>query len=374
MKILLLTSEFAPRLGGIGTYARELAHAASELGHQITLVAADYGADQTASDRALSFETLRYPGGDHSMRHLPGKIALLRKLARQRPQFDIVHALDWPFYLPLALSAYRHRSRCIVTFHGSEIAFMQHRHRAAALHLARFWTGWAEFVANSRDTAARLATAFGPDPAQIRVTGLGVSQFWRDGPQPVTRDPTRFVIATLGRVVPRKGHLLLAQALALLPPAMQAQIDWHIIGPLLDPAYEAKLREAIASLAVNTLITGPLPATEIRTRLASADLFCLPGMPSEDGAVEGYGLVYLEAAACGLPSLATKLGGIEDAILDSQTGLLVPPANPAALAAAILRLYRDPTERNRLARNARSHADKSGWRDVARRTYEAAPR
>ncbi len=373
MKILLLSSEFAPRLGGIGTYAHEMAHAASELGHEVTVVAAAYGADQSASDRALPFDILRYPGGDHSMRHLPAKVALVRQLARQRPPFDIVHAVDWPFYLPLALSAYRRRSRCIVTFHGSEIAFMQQRKRAVPLQLARFWNGWAEFVANSHDTAARLTTAFRPDPARLRVSGLGVSQFWLDGPEPV-RDPSRFVLVTLGRVVPRKGHLLLAQALALLSPSMQATIDWQIIGPLLDPAYEAQLRAALSSLACNTVITGPLPAPDIRTRLAAADLFCLPGMPSNDGAVEGYGLVYLEAAACGLPSLATKLGGIEDAILDGQTGLLVPPAYPAALAAAILRLYRDPTERNRLARNARSHAEKSGWHAIARRTYAAAAR
>lgn len=370
MKILLLASEFPPRLGGIGTYAFELAQAAAKRGHTVTVVAADYGADQSLADRTLPFEIIRYRGGEHAMRHLPAKIALVRKLSRRR-DFDVVQAADWPFYLPLALSRYRDGTRCLLTFHGTEIAFMQHRRRAVPLRLSRFWNGWAKPLANSRNTAERLSAAFGVDAASIRVTGLGVSRFWLEGGV-VEHDPARFVIATLGRIVPRKGHLLLAEALALLPEAVQRAVTWQIIGPPVDPGYAAQLEEAVQTLRCETIVTGALDAEDVRAHLAASDLFCLPGAPSAEGAVEGYGLVYLEAAACGLPSVATRLGGIADAVADAETGLLVPPGDAAALSAAILRLHADSGERMRMAHNARARAERSGWGEIARLTYEIA--
>src|SRR5690606_15172146 len=164
-----------------------MAHAATELGHQVTVVAADYGRDHSASDHFLPFEVIRYRGGDHTMSHIPAKMALVQKLARQRPAYDVVHAVDWPFFLPLSLSPWRRHAHCVVSFHGTEIAFMQQRRRAVPLQMVKFWNGWSEFAVNSRDTAARLSAAFRPDPALINVTGLGVSQFWFVSPESKTQ-------------------------------------------------------------------------------------------------------------------------------------------------------------------------------------------
>lgn len=381
VKVLLLSSEFTPRVGGIGTYVLEMAHAATELGHQVTVVAADYGRDHSASDHFLPFEVIRYRGGDHTMSHIPAKMALVQKLARQRPAYDVVHAVDWPFFLPLSLSPWRRHAHCVVSFHGTEIAFMQQRRRAVPLQMVKFWNGWSEFAVNSRDTAARLSAAFRPDPALINVTGLGVSQFWFVSPESKTQaraildlEPGRFVIVTLGRVVARKGHLLLAKALALLPLEVQQKIHWHIIGPLLDPSYVSEIYAASSHLACQTVVSGALDAVGIRRWLTAADLFCLPGMPDPDGAVEGYGLVYLEAAACGTPALATRLGGVTDAVIDGETGLLVAPADAEALSAALLGLYRDPAQLAALAQDARRHAASCSWRRVVARTYASRRR
>jgi phosphatidylinositol alpha-1,6-mannosyltransferase len=102
LNILLLTSEFAPAMGGIGTYACEIAAAASRLGAKVTVVAPDY-ARQTHDDRSLPFEVVRFRGGLHSMRGLPRKIMLARRGVRC-DRYDVVHAADWPFFIPLALS------------------------------------------------------------------------------------------------------------------------------------------------------------------------------------------------------------------------------------------------------------------------------
>ena len=76
---------------------------------------------------------------------------------------------------------------------------------------------------------------------------------------------------------------------------------------------------------VDVRLLGALPSEEIRDIYGAADMFCLTGLPESSGRVEGFGLVYLEAAAGGLPSIATAVGGVPDAVLADETGILVPP-------------------------------------------------
>src|SRR5262245_23477407 len=120
MNILMLTSEFLPATGGIGTYAREMASAASALGARVTVLAPDYARTEASDDRKFSFRTHRFPGGLHSARDLPAKIMLARSAVNAQ-DYDILHAADWPFFIPVALSRRRTAARVIMTLHGSEI-------------------------------------------------------------------------------------------------------------------------------------------------------------------------------------------------------------------------------------------------------------
>jgi glycosyltransferase involved in cell wall biosynthesis len=91
-------------------------------------------------------------------------------------------------------------------------------------------------------------------------------------------------------------------------------------------------------------------------------------LPSD---TEGVSLTILEAMAAGVPVIATRVGGTPEVVHDQQTGLLVPPRNPAALAEAILRLWRQPSERERLAERARRYVSESFCvRNMVRR-YES---
>lgn len=376
MKLLLLASEFPPRRGGIGTYAREMAEAAVALGHQVTVLAPDYGADQSGFDADLPFKVVRFKGRPHTMRQLPSKVLLLQRFARQHPDFDLVHACDWPFYLPLALSAYRGRSRCILTFHGTEVKFIQHPKRALALRLIGFWNGWAEYVANSRWTRDSLCKAIGLAPGSVRAIPLAVSAAWFEpvAPRHQTRaslglDQERFVITSLGRMVPRKGHLVLAEALQRLPSDIAGAIDWLIIGPEIDEVYAARVREVTTDCLATTRFMGSLDFADVRATLGASDLFCLPGYIDHTGAVEGFGLVYLEAAAMGLTSIASDSGGVPDAVMDEETGILVPPGDAAAVAQAIEQLFADRARLADLSARALAHARNATWSKVAAETY-----
>ena len=374
-KILILTSEFPPFKGGIGTYALELARAAHDAGHKVTVVAPNFHQDCRAIDEALGFRVVRYTDGTPDMRGLPKRIAMtLRMLAAER--FDIVHAADWPFFIAARLVPKPRASRCVLTLHGTEIWYMQARKRRAFLGLMRFWRpGWAKWISNSRYTHCQALAAFPLTDAVAKPVPLGVSSAWTD--QPIDRGHARaalglpddaLVILSLGRIVPRKGHLVLADAIELLPDELAQRVRWWIAGPLLDDAYAAQLKERQTGSQVEMSLLGPLADAEVKLRMAAADLFCLPGY-KEGNTVEGFGLVFLEAAAFGVPSVATWSGGIPDAIEDGVTGLLVPERDPAALAAAIIRILGDDGLRQRMSDAAVGRARRSTWTHVMQETY-----
>ena len=99
-------------------------------------------------DRALPFRTHRFPGGLHSMRDLPAKIRLARNLIATG-QHDVVHAADWPFFLPVALARKHTPARLLMTVHGTEINEMQAPPKRLAVRLGDVFGPRAEVVANS---------------------------------------------------------------------------------------------------------------------------------------------------------------------------------------------------------------------------------
>ena len=115
-----------------------------------------------------------------------------------------------------------------------------------------------------------------------------------------------------------------------------------MIGPDGENDYVRQLKHLVATVDCDIRFLGALPDEQIRDIYGAADFFCLTGVPDSSGRVEGFGLVYLEAAAGGLPSVATAIGGVPDAVLDDETGLLVPPSIED-IARAIANSPRIPT-------------------------------
>ena len=101
----------------------------------------------------------------------------------------------------------------------------------------------------------------------------------------------------------------------------------------------------------------------------AADVFCLPSIITS----ESFGIVNLEAMACGVPVVASKIGGIPDVVKNGKTGILVPPRDPKALAEAIICLLQDENVRRKMGRNARKKAENYSWKRIAEkyeRVYE----
>jgi colanic acid/amylovoran biosynthesis glycosyltransferase len=195
----------------------------------------------------------------------------------------------------------------------------------------------ARFVVTETDYARRWMEAKYPHAAGkvFRVfNGIDVDGFPPRAPAgPVPR------IVSVGRFVEKKGFGDLIDACALL---RERGLDFacEIIGagPL-----EAVLRERIAArrLGGGVRLLGPRPQKEVREALARADLFALACAPEGDGGSDNLPTVIMEAMACGLPIVSTRLAGVPEMVSDGVEGFLTEPNDPPAFAAALERLLRD---------------------------------
>ncbi|WP_146617925.1 glycosyltransferase family 4 protein, partial [Rhodoplanes serenus] len=153
----------------------------------------------------------------------------------------------------------------------------------------------------------------------------------------------------VGAVVPRKGYDVLVAALARL-----ADLDWRltIAGATdRDPATAAALVRQIVDLGLGdrVVVAGAVPDDRLAALYAASDVFVLASR------FEGYGMAFSEAVAYGLPVVGTTAGAIPDTV-PAGTGLLVPPDDPTALAAALRTLITDEATRTRIAAAARAAA------------------
>jgi phosphatidylinositol alpha-1,6-mannosyltransferase len=374
VNILLLTSEFVPATGGIGTYAREIASAASALGADVTVAAPDFGQDTARLDRSLPFIVRRFRGGLHSMKDLPSKIRLARGLLGAE-RYDIVHAADWPFFIPLALSRRLTQARILMTVHGTEINETQTALKRLVIRATGVFGPRTEIAANSRYTRELFRERFAVNESRINAIWLGVSDFWFGPPngRAATRAAygiadERIVVVTVARITRRKGHSVTLAALSTLPKSLRTRLTWLIIGPDGEDDYVQQFKRLVASVDCDIRFLGAIPDSNIRDIYGAADFFCLTGVPDSSGRVEGFGLVYLEAAACGLPSVATAIGGVPEAVLGDETGLLVLPS-VESIARAVTELTEDSDTRSILAAGASAHARTLSWERCAAETY-----
>jgi phosphatidyl-myo-inositol dimannoside synthase len=375
-RILLLTHEFPPFHGGIGTYARQMAAAAHRLGHSVTVSAPDYGRDLASEDRdRYPFRLIRFRGGPYAERRLPALVLRDLSLVRGEP-YDVVHAVDWPNALALGLANRVRRTPFIATVYGTEVLGSARSRLAAALGARRLFEVPDRLLAISEFTKRLLLDHFPRvDERRVAVTPLGVSPFWFDGqaeaPCPraeygIPRDAR--VVLTASRLDPRKGHRLALRALALLPESLREGLAYVVVGDGASPEYLRELRSLADACGVTVVFTGGVSDEALRALYRTASVFCMPGEPHPKK-VEGFGLVFLEAAAQGLPAITSDVGAAAEVVRHEATGLVVPPMDESALASALARLLRNEALRSGLGRNARESAEAFTWERCAAMTY-----
>ncbi len=292
---------------------------------------------------------------------------------------DVVHGHFWMSGLAARHATDRRRVPAVQTFHA--LGSVKRRHQRDAdtspperVELECRVAREADVVlATCREEVEELGRLGVPtDHVVVVPCGVDTDVFVPDGPAPGGRDRRpaggRARLLAVGRLVERKGFDLAVRALADLPDVELLVVGGPPEEALGEDAEARRLRRLADDLGVGDrlVLSGQRPQEAMPALYRSADLvLAVPWY-------EPFGITPLEAAACGRPLVGSAVGGLLDSVDDGVTGLLVPPRDVPALAAAVRRLLEDPQEAARMGRRARARAvERFDWSVVATRTEDA---
>ncbi len=370
----MITQDFPPQTGGIQTYSAELARRFADRCTRFEVIAP---ADARAAgfDRELPYPVHRLPVASDRMAW--ATLTAGPSIAGRR--FDAVFHAQW-YTLPagLLLRRWGRMRRVFVAAHGRELLLNTVRHlpgigRGFAAARERMLRSVDLAVPVSRFTADILG-AQGVSSERIQVAPNGV-----DAHRFAPGDGAAFrrahglgsgpLLGTVCRLVPRKGIDTVIDALGEIEAAIPG-VRYVIGGGGPDRArLEARARQRGVADAVR--FVGRVADDALADFMTAADVFVMPAR-SEPPDVEGFGLVFLEAGGCETAVLGARAGGVPDAIVAGETGALIEPDDPQALAAAAVELLGDPELRARYGAAARARILAAcTWDHVAAKILDA---
>lgn len=374
--VVVLTCEYPPFPGGIGTYAGNLVQSVRDQGYRAEVIAPSYLALPAIEDEPDTHRIL----GHHRI-SLRAALQIVRRL-RNTPR-------DWPFLaadIRTVLFAWAtsllHGRTYRAMIHGSEVS--KFRPGSPLFMLVRQAYRSAELIcSNSQATLDIFAANFGT-PVRSAVTYLAVDPWWAQSSEgsfehealgDIPQGSNLF--CAVGRIEPRKGQLETIRAIALARDTM------GLVAPVLvvagrpeDESYRIAVEREADLLGVPLIMAGRVSNEDLR-RLFSRSVCHTLFARALPGKIEGFGLVLLEAAAQGCPSVATSVGGIPEVMGDC--GTLVAPEDVGGFAFALARYARDSGLRTAHGKAARRGIERFNWRACAAETFpeldwdEAAP-
>ncbi len=346
--LLLLATDFPPTAGGIQTLTWEVYGRLTDI---LRLAVAPAGA--APGEHAWPLQRTRHRGGKGL-----GAVAYLHeaaaRLAQQRAAPCLLHCNHLLAAHAGLWLRRRHGLRYVVWVHGEEVTKSRFPKLAAAS-----LRGAAAVIANSRFTAARARDLMNGRGPEVHVVPLGAPPAWLAAAPLAPADgggaPVILTVARLCRRDQYKGVDTALRAVAELQ-ARGVAARYRIAGEGDDrPRLEA-LAQALG-VAERVEFLGRVPDEGLMAAYDSADIFLLCSreeLTTRGLGFEGFGIALVEAGARGRPVVAGRSGGIVDAVVDGETGLLVDPQSPAAVADALARLLREPELRRRLGAQARA--------------------
>jgi phosphatidyl-myo-inositol dimannoside synthase len=351
-RVLLVTNDFPPRRGGIQSYLHELVgHLVGTRTHELTVYAPKWKGSEDFDDEAREsgYSVVRHPGT--LMLPVPSVSTRMRRLIEHNDIGTVWFGAAAPLALMAPLARDAGAGRVIASTHGHEVGWSMLPLARTALR--RIGTGTDVVTYVSRYTRGRFASAFGADAALEHVPpGVDVDRF---APDEVARAKMRAryrlgerpVVVCVSRLVPRKGQDMLIRAM----PSIRQRVPGAALVIVGGGPYSSTLRRLAHSFGVaqHVVFTGGVPGDELPAHHAMADVFAMPCRTRGAGLdVEGFGIVFLEASASGVPVVAGRSGGAPETVLDGQTGLVVDGWDVGAIAASVSDLLADPDRAARM--------------------------
>lgn len=357
MKVLIPTADYPPIEGGISSVTVNVARALVGQGHEVIVVAPRLP-DMQAFDEGEPYRVVRYRG------YGLGWFRVIPMLGASWPHVawaDVVLGINVASSGLIGYFGLRRRRTPYITFaYAYEFLKFKKNPLASAL-LRAIYKHAALTVAISTYTRDRLV--------EFDVPADGIRVIYPGAPAalPISADDietvkhkfvldTPHVILGVGRFIPRKGHITLVRA---MPAVLKRHPDAVLVlvgrGPRL---YETVKEANMLGVRNSVLFPGVVSDTDLAGLYAACEVFALPTGADANGQVEGFGLVFTEAHAYGKPVVAGRSGGVVDAVIDGETGLIVEPDDPDALAAAILSLMDNEPLRSRLGAQGKERVER----------------
>lgn len=234
----------------------------------------------------------------------------------------------------------------------------------------------AALIANTDAEAAALISLYGAQPEKVNVIAPGVdlNEFsLADGKSESRKRlniaPDAMLISFVGRIQPHKGPEVLVKSVAEILrvwPELRAKFALVIMGENSGSGHNEleKLKNYAKFLEIENVMhfVPPVKRSELADWYRASDLVCMPSYS------ESFGLVALEAQACGTPVIATAVGGLRTAVADGISGILVDGHDPVAWSAAIAKLLMDRERRELLSKGALAHSANFSWDVTAKKT------
>jgi phosphatidyl-myo-inositol dimannoside synthase len=354
--VLVSGSYFPPQVGGISYLMAEICASLGPGTVSVLTGVPAAGADETSLRSLKIYRRPRAFDADRAGNRFWLTLALAEMVVRERPrllQFATIENTDTAWWAHRTL-----RLPYVVYAHGNDIlSAIRNEWQKPRQVLGQA----ARVIANSRYTAGLVEQA-GVDPRRIEIVhpGCDIDRF-----QPRRIDPAARravlgdrsdmrIVLTVGNLVERKGHDVAMRAMQRV--IRRVPDTCYLIAG--DGPHRAALEKLAGELGIahRVVFAGRIASDQLPVYYNLCDVFLMPSRARlEQDDVEGFGMVFLEAGACGKPSIGGRSGGIADAIVDGKTGVLVDPGDPAQVADALETLLEAPTLAEKFGKQARDH-------------------
>jgi D-inositol-3-phosphate glycosyltransferase len=369
--------------GGMNVYVLQVAKALGRLGHQVDVYTRQHDpndpqiVDLGANARVIHLNAGPYFSAKETLhRHIPEFLESLHRFQRAEGMvYDLIHSHYWLSGCAGVELSREWNLPHATTFHTLARKKMQARvgEKESRLRIAaesRVMLGADAIVVSTEQESEDMSRLYGTSRQKVRVIPAGVDL---DLFRPVDKARARQslgltekrVVLSVGRIEPLKGLDTLIGAFARLEDPADTRL--LVVGGTLGRDREIeRLKSISAALGLQDRVTfvGAVDQTELPTYFSAADVFVLPSH------YESFGLVALEAMACGLPVVASRVGGPRAIIKDGQTGYLIPWHCPEPYAQRLDILLANPALRESMGRAAMASARTMGWGQVAGRMMD----
>lgn len=372
-KILIPAYDFKPALGGVANYVHEIASAWSKMGHSITVLARKHPQSESFDSHA-PYKVIRIQSPQTAIFSLiPFSFAIRKFVNFETPDF-IFCPLWFPDAAATLLSRTVPKTPFFIAVHASEIFFsgnsLKHKLRGTLLQKLQYqvFEQAQKIFAVSHYTKSELLKLPGTKTEKISVANNGVNPelfYKKNFSTPIFNGlnlANKKILLTVTRLHPYKG---VDAVIKTLPQVLLDVPDLHylVVGEGPD---RQRLESLTQSLGLSSYVSflGALESSKIFELYNRSTLFVMLSR-EELPDVEGFGLVFLEAAACGLPSLGGHSGGIPDAIDDLRSGWLVNPNSTHDICQKLIHLLKAPDVLQKASQYCLQTAPQKTWLKTA---------